>query len=99
MVADSLDDSRGAAVADAEALADTTGGEQSAPGCAVEDGVAGDRLRCVEGSRGGGPNGDLAAGHPLADVVVGLAFEIQAHAFDDKRAEALAGTPHQPDRN
>ncbi len=72
---------------------------RTASGGAVEDGVAGDRLRGVEGSRGGRPDGDLAAGHPLADVVVGLTFEIEAHAVDDERAEALAGAPGQPDRN
>src|SRR5918993_3613382 len=99
MVADSLDDSRCAAIADAEALADTTCGEQTAPGCSVEDGVAGDRLRGLEGSHGGRADGDLAAGHPFPDVVVGLTFEFESHAVDDERAEALASTPAKPDRN
>ena len=78
MVADALDDGRGAAVADPEALASATGGKEVAAGGAIENGVAGDDLRRVERRRSRRPDGDLAAGHSLADVVVGFAFEIEA---------------------
>ena len=34
---------------------------------------------------------DLAAGEPLAEVIVGVAFEHERHAARHERAEALAG--------
>ena len=39
----------------------------------------------------GGIDDDLAAGEPLADVVVGVAFERQRDPARHERAEALAG--------
>src|SRR4051812_22521621 len=70
MVPDTLDNSRGAAITDAEAFAGTTGRKQASPGCAVEERIAGNRLGSVEWDRGGGPDGNLATSHPFADVVV-----------------------------
>src|SRR5215210_3332490 len=98
VVANALDNRRGAAVADTEALSSATGREQSAPGRAVEDRIAGDRLWRVEWSRRRGPDGNLAAGHSFADVVIGLAFEIEAHTVNDERAETLTSATGQPDQ-
>ena len=48
----------------------------------------------------GGIDDDLAAGQPLADVVVGVALQDKGHAARHERAEALAGRALEvdPDR-
>ena len=87
-----------ARVAHGEALAGRAGDEQLAAGRAVEARVAGQhrgwpagRLSTRSASFVGGPDHDAPPGHALADVVVGLADELELDAVGEERAEALAG--------
>ena len=82
-----------ARVAHAEALAGDAGGEDLAAGGAVEHGVADDGCSSgpLERRRLGGWIDDAAAGHALADVVVGFADQPEGHALGQEGAEALAG--------
>ena len=83
VVAGALDDGDGARVSYGEPVARLAGGEQLACGRSVEHRVADDQV-LVRGIRVGGasegPDGDLATAQSLADVVVGLALELQMHA-------------------
>ena len=92
VVADAFDDSASARVADGEALAGAAGDPEAAAGRAVEDGVADDDgvFADVAGALGRG-DGDHAAAHALADVVVGFAAEVEAEAACEECAEGLAG--------
>ena len=86
-----LDDGLGPAVADAEADARPADEMEPPAGRAVEAGVAGDRQagRPVE-QLGLGPHDDDAAREALADVVVGLADELEGDGWHRERAERLA---------
>ena len=89
---DALDDRLGARVADGEAHARSTHEVEPAARGAVQDGVPGDRLAARRGR-------EIRLGHdrhrparqPLADVVVGLADELERDARAGERAERLAG--------
>ena len=89
VVARALDHGGGAAVADAEPLPHPAGDEELPAGRAVEDGVAGqDRVAGVVGRRA---HDDAAAALALADVVLGLADELERDAVGEERTEALPG--------
>ena len=95
-----LDDGDGAGIAHAEPLARLPGGEQFARRGAVEDGVADDRVLVRRQRAGGrGADDDLAAGKPLADIVVGVAEHLQLQPPHRPGAERLAGRAAQPRGN
>ena len=88
MVADALNDCARAGVAHGEALAGAAGHPEAAAGCAVEHGIA-DQHGVFADDCGvlGGGDGDHAAAHSLAHVVVGFAAQVEAHAAYQERAE------------
>src|SRR5580704_627183 len=93
VIADALDDSDRPGVAHAEPLAGYPAEVAFSCDCAVEHGVADDDrllwlqllrlLRRVDH--------DLSSRQALADVVVGIALELEPHPLCKKRAEALPG--------
>ena len=96
VVAGALHHRGGAGVADAEALAHAAGHEQLAAGGAVEAGVAGKdgQVGRVVVRRA---DDHQAAAHALADVVVGLAGEVELDSVGQEGGEALtrgAGQAH-----
>src|SRR5262249_28959391 len=91
VIADALDHRRGAAVAHRESLSGQPGGVELAAGGAVEHGVSDDDvLLRREACSGRGTHDDPAAGEALADVVVGVALELERDSRRQERAEALA---------
>ena len=92
VVAGPFDDGLRPAVADAEPLAGPAAEERPAARRPVERDVADqDVVLGDEPRRPGREDDDLAAGEPLADVVVGVALERQRDPARHERAEALAG--------
>ena len=92
MVAGAFDDRDGAGVAHREALAGDAAEIAFARDRAVEHGVADDdRLLRHDAGVGRRPDDDAAARQALADIVVGVAFELEGDAAREQRAEALAG--------
>src|SRR5690606_20126711 len=77
MVADTFDDRRRSAVPDREALARLAREVELATGGGVEGGIPGEHLRIAEGRVLWRSNGDDAAGHPLADVVIRFPYQGQ----------------------
>ena len=64
----------------------------SPAGGAVEQRVADDHVFLgIEGRAGRRLHDDPPAGQPLAQVVVGVADQLQRHAVGQERAEALSG--------
>ena len=91
MVAHGLDDGVHAGVAHGEAFARHAAHEHLALGRAVQRDVADDHV--LLGRERGlrrREHGELAARQSLAEVVVGVALEREAHAVRHERAEALA---------
>uniref|UniRef100_A0A0N5A2D4 Integral membrane protein n=1 Tax=Parastrongyloides trichosuri TaxID=131310 RepID=A0A0N5A2D4_PARTI len=86
-----LDHGDGAGVAHPEALAGQAGGEQLAARGTVQHGVADDGVGLGGGQLRGGPDHEGRAGEALADIVVGLAGQLDPQALDGEGAEALAG--------
>src|SRR5450756_1704567 len=81
-----------AAVPDAEPLAGHATDECLALGGAVQGHVPDDDvLLRHEGRARGRVDGDLAAGEPFADVVVGIPFQSQGDPLGNDGSEALAG--------
>ena len=98
VVAASLDHTGATRVAHAEALASQSGREQLAPGRTIHHGVADDRvLRGGKAGTGGRADDDLPAGHPLADVVVGLTGQVELHPAAEEGSEALTRAPFEHD--
>ena len=92
MVTHAFDDGICTAVAHAEAFARHAADVGLATGGAVKRHIADDDVVLGRESRAGRrEHHDLAARKTLADVVVRIALERQAHARRDERAEALAG--------
>src|SRR5215469_1155831 len=92
VVADALDDGGGSGIADREALAGYAVQEGFAACCAIKGDVADEDAFFRQEARGLGRVGDDApAGEALAEVVVGVAFELQRNARGNERAEALPG--------
>ena len=91
VVAHALDDGGAAGVADAEALAGAAVREELTARRTIHHGVAEDAVLVgLELRAGARLDHDLAAAHHLADVVIRLAGEDEAHAGREKRTEALA---------
>src|SRR5690606_29562512 len=92
VVADALDDRVDARVADGEALAREPAEEGAAAGGTVEERVADDHvLLGLEARPLRRADGEHAARHALAGVVVRVAPERDRHARRKPGAEALAG--------
>src|SRR5262249_22297278 len=91
VVAGALNDCDGAGIADGEALAGDAAEVAFAVDRAVEDGVADDdRFLRHEAAVGGGTDDDASARETLADIVVGVALELEGHPVREPGAEALA---------
>ena len=101
VIAGAFDHRDGAGIAHREALAGPARREQLAAGGAVQAGVADDRRVAATSKLAAGRRvqHQLAAGHALADVVVGVAFEVQVQAAGIPHAEALAGGAGQVQRD
>ena len=92
VVARAFDDCDGAGVAHREALAGDTAEIALALNCAVQHGIADDdRLLRHDARIARRIDHDAAAREALADIIVGLALELEAHAAREPRPEALAG--------
>ncbi len=92
VVAHAFDHRGGAGVADGEALAGDAVEEDFAAGGAVENDVADQDAFFGQEAGGLGRIGDdAAAGEALAEIVVGVAFELERDAVGNEGAEALAG--------
>ncbi len=91
VVADAFDNSGGARVAHGKAFAGAAVDVEASACGTVEDGVAADAIFFgAELGTGRGDEGDLAAAHAFADVVVGFAGELDVYALHEEGAEALA---------
>src|SRR5579872_146867 len=88
VIAGALDHRDRAGVAHAEALADASRDEHAAAGRAVRDRVAGEN-RVGRAVVPGWGDDDEAAGHALADVVLGLALENDLDVAVQERPERL----------
>ena len=95
MVADAFDDRGRARIAHAEAFTGAAGCEHASARGAVQDRVADDGV-LVRSKQGHirRHEHDLAAAHAFAQVVVGFAFEDQAHAVRREGAERLSRAAH-----
>ena len=92
MVAGAFDHGDGAGIAHREALAGDAAEVAFALDRAVEHGGADyDRALRHDGGVGGGAHDDAPAGESLADVVVGVAFELEGYAAREPGAETLPG--------
>ena len=96
MVANALDDSRSTRVADAEAFPGDAVEISLTAGRAVESDVSDDDVffgleACVLGRI----DDDLRARQPFSDVVVGISFEPEGHAWRSERSERLAGAANE----
>src|SRR5438105_8299847 len=93
MVAGALDDGDSAGITHREALPGDAAEITFALDRAIEHRIADDDRFLRHNARvGGGADDDSAAGEALADVIVGVAFELERHAARKPRAEALAGS-------
>src|ERR1700735_5594898 len=96
MIAGAFDDAERAGVATRKSFPRPARRIESAAGGAIQagvahdDGVARDEIRMSVG-----PQDDLAAGHSFADIIVGLALEIEVQAADIPDSETLAGGTSQ----
>ncbi len=96
MIARAFDHRDGAGVAHREALAGDAAEVAFALDRAVHHGVADDdRFLRHDAAVGRRPHDDAAAGQALADVVVGLAFELKRDAAREPGAKALPGRTGQ----
>ncbi len=92
MVAGAFDHRNGAGIAHRETLAGNAAEVAFAFDRAVEHGVAdNDRFLRHDAGVGGRPHDDPPAGETLADIVVGVAFELEGHAAREPGTETLAG--------
>ena len=95
-----LHDGDGPRVAHREAFARLPGGEQLAGGRAIEHRVADDGVPIGRDGRGRHrTHDDDSAGQALADIVVGLAEDLQLQPLHRERAERLPRRAAQPDRD
>ena len=67
-----------------------------AAGGSIQDGVAGDNLRRIERGVSHGLDGDRSAGHTLADIVVGFAFESSSMPLTVKAPKLCPALPVKP---
>ena len=98
VVADGFDDGVDAAVADAEPFAGHAANVGLAAGGAVERDVAGDDV-LLRHERGTfwGIEDDPAAAQALAQVIIGVAFQLERHAARHECPEALPGAASEFD--
>src|SRR5665213_153112 len=91
VIAGTLDDRDRARVAHREALAGLAGREQLAAGGAIQAGVAHDDGIARDVARGlGRLEHQAARGHALADIVIGIAFQVHVQPTGIPDTEALA---------
>src|SRR2546423_7356699 len=83
VLADTFNYGKGAAVADAETLAGASCDIELARCCAVENGISGENVATARRGRPG-RNGNRAARHAFADVVVGFAGELQGNTIREE---------------
>ena len=88
---DTLDDRRGAAVANGEAIAGAAENEESTARGSVKRTVADDRIDSGRTLRRERFDDELSAAHRFADGVVGFALQKNLHTLFEKNAESLAG--------
>ena len=92
MVAGTFDHRDGSGIADGETLAGDTAEIAFALDRTVEHGIADDdRLLGDDARVGGRAHDDPTARQALADIVVGIALELEGHAVGKPGTEALAG--------
>ena len=100
MIARAFDHRQRAGIAHSETFARAAGCVQFAAGGAVQAGVAENRRLVRDVARAlRWTDDDAAVGHPLAHIIVGLAFEFQLQAAGEERAEALPGAAVEMQRN
>ena len=92
VISGTLHDRTGTTVADTKALTGTTMGKQFATGRSVQTGVAENHLIARVGSGISGHQGDPAAVHALADVIIRLTLEPNIHPLHQEGTEALPGS-------
>src|SRR5437867_740904 len=98
MVASAFDHRDGAGIAHRKAFAGDAAEIAFALDRAVEHGVADDdRFLRLEAAVGRRANDEAAAREALADIVVGVAFELEGYAAREPGAEALSGRTGQTD--
>ena len=94
MVANAFDNGLHAGVADAESLAGQPTDVGFASRCAVEGDVADqDVLLRHEGSLFRRTDNQLGAGQPFAEIVVGIALDVEGDSLGTERAKALPCRP------
>ena len=97
MVADALDHGDGARIAHGETFPRNAGQEGLAFGGAVETGIADDDVgRSLARRLFRLADDHAAAGQALADIIIGVADQLQRHAAREEGAEALPGRTGQP---
>src|SRR5277367_3790690 len=87
VLADTLDNRQGAAIANGEALSSTACDEELAGGGTVKNGVAGENVAAARGGGAGG-NRNGATGETFSDVVIGFAGKRQRDSLGEERAKA-----------
>jgi len=98
VVAAALHHGSGARAPHREALAGHAAEEGLARGGAVEHGVADDDvLLGRDGALARRVDDEAPAGESLADVIVGVSFQLERHSFRQECAEALPGTASELD--
>ena len=92
MVADAFNHGLGSTVADTESLGRTTAEERLACCGAIQEDVAHQHTACgIKRALLGRVNDDPPARESLADVVVGISFQIQRNSLCQESAKTLAG--------
>src|SRR5262249_5154705 len=98
VVASALDHGGRARIAHREALAGDTAGVALALDRSVEHGVAdNDRFIWHDGRGCSRADDDAAPGEALADMVVGVAFQLEGHTAREPGAKTLPGRAGEPD--
>ena len=98
VVADTFDHRMRPGIAHAETFARKPGGEQLAAGRAVQTGVTDDRrFLTLEAALWRRVDHDLAAGHALAHIIVGITLQIEMQAARVPHPETLARGAMEPD--
>jgi len=91
VIADSLDDGNGAAVTDSKSFADSAANKQVASCRAIQNGVTPQRVGSWIVLGVGTLDRDRPTVHPLADVVVGLAGQVDVEPGHQEGAKTLSG--------
>src|SRR5512133_162571 len=98
VVTNTFDDGRSTTISDSEALSSHAAEECFAARCAIQNRVSDENVLVRSNGRARGVlYGDYAATHSLADVIVGVTFEVQLHTVSDEGAEALPCRALEPE--